>query len=542
MKEQDQTYKWIGLGDINGFFGLMFDNIAVLSFLAGTLIIGFNFPPEIVYTRMFPGTALGVFFGDLVYTWMAVRLAKKTGSREVTAMPLGLDTPSTIGLAVAVLGPAFVALKQGGQTVENAALMTWYIGMATMVMIGILKVAMSFCGTWCQKVVPRAGLLGSLAGVGLMLIGFIPLVDIFSLPIVGMLSLGLILYTLVARIQLPKNIPGILAAVILGTVLYHLYHGLGLGGLATETYAAPVWRLHYGLPVPTLDFVKGIVPALKYLPIAIPFAILTVVGGINVTESARVAGDNYSAREILLTEAWATLLAGVCGGVAQSCPYIGHPAYKRMGSRAGYTLLTGVFIGLGGILGYVSFIVELIPRAVLAPILVFICLEIVTQAFVHSPARHIPAVVLAMFPTVARLVAIQLERPEIVPAANLQHLIAKAGSTLPEALVTIAIGNGFILTGMLWGALLAEMINRRLRVCSLYLAILAVLTFFGLVHSSLPDAGVYLPWLLAGPARQIPYQFGLSYLVLAALTFILSYTRGGKEQALSESVAAIKNA
>src|SRR5207244_7256306 len=108
---------------------------------------------------------------------------------------------------------------------------------------------------------------------------------------------------------------------------------------------------------------KGITPALKYLPIAIPFGLLTVVGGINTTESARVAGDDYKTRDILLTEAVATLLAGLCGGVAQSTPYIGQPAYKRMGSRAGYTLLTGLFIGLAGVLGHVGFIVELIPRA-----------------------------------------------------------------------------------------------------------------------------------------------------------------------------------
>ncbi len=140
-----------------------------------------------------------------------------------------------------------------------------------------------------------------------------------------------------------------------------------------------------------------------------------------------------------------------------------------------------------------------------------------------------------MFPTVARLVAIQLETPEIVSPANLQHLITKVGSTLPEALVTIAVGNGFILTGMLWGAFLAEMINRRLKICSIYLVILAGLTFFGLVHSSSPDAGVYLPWLLTDTAWQIPYQFSLSYLVLAALIFVLSYTRGGKEPPIPDS-------
>jgi adenine/guanine/hypoxanthine permease len=244
-----------------------------------------------------------------------------------------------------------------------------------------------------------------------------------------------------------------------------------------------------------------------------------------------VAGDDYDTRQILLTEAFSTLVAGVCGGVAQSCPYIGHPAYKQMGSRAGYTLLTGIFIGLGGMLGYVSFIVELIPRAILGPILVFIALEITTQAFVNSPTRHIPAVVLAMLPTVARLLSIQYETPDIVPVTNLQHLITKAGHGLPEVLVTIALGNGFILTGMLWGAFLAEMINRRLRVCSLYLVILAVLTFFGVIHSSSVDANVYLPWLLTGVERQIPYQFAQAYLVLAALIFALSFTRDGGESA-----------
>lgn len=523
MSQEHSPYKWIGLGDINGFFGLMFDNIAVLSFLAGTLIVGFDFPADIVYTRMFPGTTLGVFVGDLVYTWMAFKLARKTGSTHVTAMPLGLDTPSTIGIAVAVLGPAFIAMKQAGETVENAAIMTWHIGMATMVMIGVLKVIMSFGGNWVRRVVPRAGLLGSIAGVGLALIGFFPLVDVFGLPVVGMLSFGLVLYSVVAGGLLPKNIPGILAAVVLGTVAYHLYHLFVPQGQALGVYVKPALDFHFGLPMPTLDFVDGIVPSLKYLPIAAPFAILTIVGGINVTESALAAGDEYSPRQILLTEAWVTLLAGICGGVAQSCPYIGHPAYKSMGARAGYTLLTGIFIGLGGIFGYVSFIVELIPRAVLAPILIFVALEIVGQAFLSSPARHTPAVILSMLPTVSRLLAIQLETPDIVPIHNLQSLITKAGSGLPETLVIIALGNGFILTGMLWGGFLAEMIDRRLKACALYLVVLAILTFFGIIHSSSPDANVYFPWLLSGYAREIPYQFAAAYLLLGVVMFLLSF-------------------
>jgi AGZA family xanthine/uracil permease-like MFS transporter len=527
MNNSSNKYKWFALGDFNGFFGLMFDNLTVLSFLAGILVFVFKFPADIVYTRMFPGTAFGVLFGDLVYTWMAFRLAKKTGNTTVTAMPLGLDTPSTIGMALVVLGPAFLGLKAEGMSENDAAMMTWYIGMATMVVIGVIKVIFSFIGQWVQKVVPQAGLLGSLAGIGLALIGLTPLVDIFGMPVIGMISLGLILYSLVARIRLPKNFPSVFAAIFLGTVIYYL---LGSTGWVGGTYAgAPAMDLHFGLPTPTLGFLEGFTRALKYLPIAIPFGLLTVVGGINVTESARVAGDDFNTRSILLTEAIATLIAGICGGVAQSTPYIGQPAYKRMGSRAGYTLLTGLFIGLGGVLGYVSFFVELIPRAVLAPILIFVALDIVVQSFLACPARHAPAVAFAFFPTVARLLSIKLGNPDIVPLENFQRLLEAPGKSLPETLVTIALGNGFILTAMLWGGFLAELIDRRLKVSAIYLFILAALTFFGVIHSASPDGVMYLPWTLQGMAQKIPYQFALAYVVFALMLLLFALTKESRE-------------
>jgi AGZA family xanthine/uracil permease-like MFS transporter len=527
MNNSSNKYKWFALGDFNGFFGLMFDNLTVLSFLAGILVFVFKFPADIVYTRMFPGTAFGVLFGDLIYTWMAFRLSKKTGNTTVTAMPLGLDTPSTIGMALVVLGPAFLGLKAEGMSENDAAMMTWYIGMATMVVIGVIKVIFSFIGQWVQKVVPQAGLLGSLAGIGLALIGLTPLVDIFGMPVIGMISLGLILYSLVARIRLPKNFPSVFAAVFLGTVIYYL---LGSTGWVGGTYAgAPAMDLHFGLPTPTLGFLEGFTRALKYLPIAIPFGLLTVVGGINVTESARVAGDDFNTRSILLTEAIATLIAGICGGVAQSTPYIGQPAYKRMGSRAGYTLLTGLFIGLGGVLGYVSFFVELIPRAVLAPILIFVALDIVVQSFLACPARHAPAVAFAFFPTVARLLSIKLGNPDIVPLENFQRLLEAPGKSLPETLVTIALGNGFILTAMLWGGFLAELIDRRLKVSAIYLFILAALTFFGVIHSASPDGVMYLPWTLQGMAQKIPYQFALAYAVFAVMLLLFALTKESRE-------------
>ncbi len=79
-------------------------------------------------------------------------------------MPLGLDTPSTIGIALVVLGPAFIGLKAEGYNEREAAMMTWYIGMATMVFIGVIKVVFSFWGGGCRRSCRRPGCSARLRG------------------------------------------------------------------------------------------------------------------------------------------------------------------------------------------------------------------------------------------------------------------------------------------------------------------------------------------------------------------------------------------
>lgn len=523
------VYHWFTGGDLNGFFGLMVDNVAVMGFLAG-ILTSVGFPAELVFTKMFPGTALGVLFGDLVYTAMAFRLAKKTGRDDVTAMPLGLDTPSTIGIAVTVLLPAFFAFKGTGLTPDEAAIRAWQVGMATMVMIGIIKLVFSFTGNLCQKMVPQAGLLGSLAGIGLALIGLLPMLEILSRPVVGMLALGLILYSLVAGIKMPFKIPGVAAAVAVGAVCYYLFGSLHLIPFEKPHLTS---GLYWGLPIPTLGFIKGWHEALKFLPIAFPFAILTVVGGINVTESARVGGDDYNTRDILLVEAVATLIAGVCGGVAQSTPYIGQPAYKAVGSRAGYTLMTGLFVGIGGMCGILPLVLIVLPMAVLAPILIFVSLDIMIQAFQACPQRHAPAVALAYFPTVARVVQIFYEKNGLVAPEKWSKVLeeaAKPGSHIPETMLVVVLGNGFILTAMLWGAFMAELLDRRLVRSAIYLFILAGLSFVGIVHSVDTSGAMYLrPWDLPTGATRIPTEFASAYALLGMLFLGLSLTSESKE-------------
>lgn len=512
-------YRWATPGDVNAFFGLTLDNVANLVLIVGLLELNFGFPASFALRYMVPGTALGVLVGDLWFSWWAVRLARRTGRSDVTAMPLGLDTPSTLGMVFFVLGPAFASARQRGLAVEEAAHFAWQIGICALIASGLFKLACAGCAHWVRMHVPRAGLLGSLTAIALVLISFMPLLEIAAAPAVGLLSMTIILATLVARIELPGRVPGGLAALVVGAGIYYLM--LWTGTLGHEPAPVSVEpQLALMLPRPTLEWLGAVRDSLPYLPVVIPFALATVVGGIDCTESAVAAGDEYSTGWVVGIEAIATLTAGLAGGVVQTTPYIGHPAYKAMGGRAAYTAAAGLFIGAAGVFGYFAHIYVWVPQAAIFPILVFVGLEITAQSFHATPARHYPAVALACLPAMAYLVT-------IFTTPLLGHLHEHDPST-HESLGPLAmqldtlrlLANGFIITSLLWAAGLASIIDRSLYRAALYFGVAALASLFGVIHSPHAGGNLVLPWPLAAwPAAELraPYYFALAYAMSAAM-------------------------
>ena len=494
---------WARRGDLNAFFGLMIDNVAVMIILFAAVASpieqqlrdgSVRFTPEFVLTRMIPGTALGVLVGDLVFTWMAVRLGRRTGRADVTAMPLGLDTPSTFGVAFLILLPALQEGFAKHGTREAAMQFAWHVGLLTLAMVGVFKVACAPFGNAVRRLVPRAGLLGSLAAVALALIAFLPMLldGIAGVPLVGMMSLLVVLITLVAHRELPFRFPGALAAVLVGVAIFLVGRwvepALGVPIAPDEPpVTSSVWD-----PLAMFSFYLQpgswwetvFESALAKLPVALPFALATIVGGIDCTESAIAAGDEYDTRAVLLTEAGSSLVAGLLGGVIQTTPYIGHPAYKKMGAGAGYTLATALFIGVVGYFGGFQYLFAYLPRAAMFPILVFVGLEITAQSFAATKKLHYPAVAFAMLPA------------------------------------------------------LAMILDGRLRAAAAYCLLAGVCTFFGVMHSPLPDERIDLPWrvlaeIAEGPMAaalryQTPYHWAAAYEMMAATLVGLSFAAGGR--------------
>ena len=517
MPPSSHHYRWATPGDINAFFGLSLDNLAGLVLMVSLLGATFGFPTEFALGHLVPGTAIGVVVGDLIFTWMAFRLARRTGRTDVTAMPLGLDTPSTFGMVFFVLGPAFRDAVATGLDAEAAARHAWHIGMCAIVLSGFFKIACSVVAGPIRRIVPRAGLLGSLAAIALALISFLPLLEIIGMPVIGLVSLGIVLATLTARIPFPFRIPGALAALLVGIVIQAIGTRTGwIPAVAAHTAIDPasaLWPTAW-LSAVRLEWLEAWNDTLKYLPVVIPFALGTVVGGIDCTESAAAAGDEYDTGRIIGVEGVATIIAGLCGGVIQTTPYIGHPAYKAMGGRAAYTLATAAMIGTVGLTGTFAYLYEIIPGPAILPILVFIGLEITAQSFHATPQRHYPAVAIACVPALAALVTLQANK--LIAAGAVP-----TGPLARELFSMRILSSGFILTSLLWAGLVTALIDRKLGAAAGWCAAAAGLAICGAIHSPFPDGRLFLPWAIGGlPAEAAgrgPLEMASAYALLAAV-------------------------
>jgi AGZA family xanthine/uracil permease-like MFS transporter len=139
----------------------------------------------------------------------------------------------------------------------------------------------------------------------------------------------------------------------------------------------------------------------------------------------------------------------------------------------------------------ISLLVGLLPEAAVAPILIFIGLEITAQAFVASPAKHAPAVAVAFIPVIANLLLIQVGGF----FANLgRTAVELTGEAEAAHRALLTLGNGFILSSLLWGSAVVFIIDRRLRVAAAVFACASLAALFGLIHSPLPSGGLLWPW------------------------------------------------
>ncbi len=501
MRTQDYNYKLVVPSDVSAFWALFTDNLINLMVLAGVCQFVFQMPVEIVYGRIVPGAAVAIMAGIAVYIWMAKSVANKTG-RDVTALPYGISTPVMFVYLFGVIGPIYWS--------TNDPLLAWQVGIGAGFMGGVVAAFGALIGPILKRVTPRAGMLGTLCGIALVFIGTVPLAIVFEDPLIGFASMIIILWGLVGRFRLPYNIPAGLLALLVGTVV----------ALISGKASISMEGVGFYPPMPYFgDLIVGIQHLFanpELFLVLVPVQIYNFIETMNNVESAEAAGDHYPVATCQVTDGVGTMIGAVFGSPFPTTVYIGHPAYKRMDAHAGYIMGVGVVLPIAAFFGLLAFLNNLIPVAAAAPVLVFVAISLITNTSISVKPAHMAAVAIAMMPHVSAFLMVKWgSLMNALGSSGVDGLPSLGDEALTAALLQqgahfeghLALSQGAIITGLVWGAIVASVIDGRFRNAGGFALAAGVMSSIGIVHSA------SLHWPTLGTIT-------IGYLVAAAFLYI----------------------
>ena len=379
-----------------------------------------------------------------------------------------------------------IKLATGDPVKAWEAGLTWVFIQSFVLMLG------GFAGNFIRKITPRAALLGTLAGVSITFISMKPALEMFLTPVIGLTCFAIILLSWFGGVKY-KGIPAGLVAIAVGTLIAWISTalGFGFGALTVKGLADSVTNFGFSIPLPAFNHVFGGFAFLGILLVtAIPFGIYDLVEAIDNVESAEVAGDAYPTTRVLTADGVVSLIGCLMGNPFINAVYIGHPGWKAMGGRIGYSAATGVFVIVLCWFGVISVMLALIPTVAILPILLYIGMLIGSQAFQETPKAHAPAIILGLAPHLAAWAVVQINGSlaaagTLVPALTPEAKEALMGAMKNEGVLYHGLeimGGGAILGGLILTAIACHIIDRSFARAAAFSVAGGVLTFFGLMH------------------------------------------------------------
>jgi len=465
-------------GDWNALFGFGTNILVNLLVLTGLLRFVLQLPPEIVFGRILPAAGLMMALSTWYYAFLAYRLAARTGRDDVCALPSGISVPHMFIVVLVIMLP--IAQRTGDPIKGWEAGLTWVFIQSFILMAG------GFVAPLIRRITPRAALLGTLAGVSITFISMRPALEMFMTPVIGLVCFGIVLAAWFGGLRYPRNIPAGLVAIGFGMAVAWLaaLFGLGIGGRSLAALFDGLSNIGFSIPLPAVGHVFGGFEFLGIILVtAIPFGIYDLVEAMDNVESAEAAGDAFPTTRVLSADGAVSLIGCLMGNPFINAVYIGHPGWKSMGGRIGYSFATGVMVILLCWFGVIAVLLALVPVVAISPILLYIGMLIGAQAFQTTPSAHAPAIVLGLLPHLAAWAKTLIDGTlGAAGVAMTPELLAgmKTNGVLYHGLEVF--GAGAILTGLVLAAVAVFVIERRFEMAAIFAFAGAVLTFFGFMH------------------------------------------------------------
>jgi len=502
-------------GDWNAFFGFGTNILVNMLVLTGLLRFVLKMPDALVFGRILPAMGLMMCLSTFYYAYLAYSLARRTGRNDVCALPSGISVPHMFIVTFVIMLP--IALKTNDPVQGWEAGLVWVFFQSFILMIG------GFIAPYIRRITPRAALLGTLAGVSITFISMRPALQMYETPIIGLSCFAVILVSWLGGFKYPKGIPAGLVAIALGMIIAWGSNAFGLnyGGLSLKGITDAFTNFGFNVPIPAVDHVFS---GFKYLAVilvtAVPFGIYDLVEAMDNVESAEAGGDSFPTTRVLTADGVVSLIGCLMGNPYINAVYIGHPGWKGMGGRIGYSAAVGVMVFILSWFGIISLMLAVIPVVAISPILLFIGMLIGAQAFQTTPKAHAPAIVLALTPHLAAWAKTLMDGALGMGGTSAAAIgVDKLANVGVQYTGLQVMGGGAILTGLVLAAIGAFIIDKKFVNAAAFALAGAVLTFFGFMHGEAVGIAV-TPTVAVAYAIVAVFLFALSrYPALApALT------------------------
>src|SRR6516225_10012468 len=498
-------------GDWNAFFGFGTNILVNMLVLTGLLRFVLKMPDSLVFGRILPALGLMMCLSTMYYAFLAYRLALKSGRSDVCALPSGVSVPHMFIVTFVIMLP--IALRTNDPIKGWEAGLVWVFFQSFILMIG------GFIAPYIRKITPRAALLGTLAGVSITFIAMRPALEMYMTPIIGLTCFGIILVSWFGGFKYPKGIPAGLVAIAVGMIIAwgSNMFGLGYGGLSLEGLRGAFTNFGFSVPIPA--------------------GIYDLVEGMDNVESAEAAGDVYPTTRVLTADGVVSLIGCLMGNPFINAVYIGHPGWKAMGGRIGYSAATGIMVIVLSWFGVIALLLSLVPVVAISPILLYIGMLIGAQAFQTTPKSHAPAIVLALVPHLAAWCKTLMDGA--LAAAGTSAAVVgfdKLGQVGVLYQGLQVLGGGSILTGLVLGAIGVFVIEKKFAEASAFALSGAVLTFFGFMHGE--SVGIGPQGFGVTPSVAIAYAIVAALLLALSRAPDLVSTSAGQRQAALEATPA----
>ena len=468
---------WTG-GDWNAFFGFGTNILVNVLTLTALLRYVLKLPDDIVFGRILPAVGLMLFLSTVYYAWLAYQLAKKEGRDTVCALPSGISVPHMFVVVFVIMLP--IAAKTGNPIKGWEAGLTWVFVQSFVLMAG------GFVAPYIKKITPRAALLGALAGVSIAFISLKPALDMYMDPVIGVVCFAILLASWFGGVRYWRGIPAGLVAIAVGSLIAWggLAFGFNFGGMSLDNLGASFAGFGFSLPLPAIGHVFG---GFEYLAVilvtAIPFGIYDLVEAMDNVESAEAGGDHFPTTRVITADGVVSLVGCLLGNPFINAVYIGHPGWKAIGGRIGYSAATGVMVLVLSWFGIVAVLMALIPVVAISPILLYIGMLIGAQAFQETPKAHAPAIMLALVPQVAAWGKLMIDNSLAAAGTNAAAVgLDKLAGTGVLYHGLEVLGGGAILGSLILAGITACIIDRNFSRAAGFAATGSVLTFFGFMH------------------------------------------------------------